>query len=171
MTEELDLTPRNPKAKKPLGARSYKNWIIVSVLGLAGGFILFQALTNARVFFYNVDEAVAQREDIGDGTFRMQGEVLGRSAEDSEEFLFVVGFGGQEAAVRHVGPEPTDLFECGQNVVVEGRWADDVFESKQILVKHSEDYKEEYSERLTESEAEECRVVSEDLVTDFALTG
>ncbi len=105
------------------------------------GFVLFQALTSARVFFRNVDEAVAERAEIGDQTFRMQGVVVTEPAENSRGAItFQIAFNDVEANIVHIGEEPSDLFELGMPVVVEGHWEGDVFASTQILVKHSESY-------------------------------
>ena len=93
------------------------------------------------MFFYNVDEAVADQADLGDRTFRLQGTVVNEPVEDeSGALVFNVGHNGVQATVRHVGEEPTDLFEVGIPVVAEGRWDGDAFESQQLLVKHSEAY-------------------------------
>ena len=60
--------------------------------------------------------------------------------DESGALVFNVGHNGVQATVRHVGEEPTDLFEVGIPVVAEGRWDGDAFESQQLLVKHSEAY-------------------------------
>ena len=91
-------------------------------LGLVAAFVLYQALTSARVFFLNVDEAVAQRSELGEETFRMQGTVVSEpSADQDGALLFTISFGGEDAEVRHVGDEPSDLFEVGQPVVADRR--------------------------------------------------
>lgn len=156
MTEELDLTPREfSKDVTGSGIRSIKNWVISASLISAFGFIMFQAISSARVFFLNVDEAIAKQSDLGEQEFRMQGLVL-TEAETETGYVFVVGFGGEQALVNHVGDEPTDIFECGQNVVIEGHWVNsEYFESQQILVKHSEEYREEYPDR-TDTKSSSC---------------
>lgn len=149
---DLDLTPR-PPARGRSPRRALRNGALVGAVVLALGFVLFQALTDARVFFYNVDEAVAERTDLGDRTFRMQGVVLSQPARDADgAYRFTVGHEGVDATVHHVGAEPTDLFEVGIPVVVEGRWDGDEFRSQQILVKHSEEYIAENGDRLDEYE-------------------
>lgn len=146
MTDDLDLTPAEPQQTTP---RSWRNWLIMSVFVLAAGFVLFQALSQARVFFLNVDEAIAQRESLGDETFRMQGTVVSEAEDGPDgELLFTVSYGGEEANVRHVGDEPSDLFRLGEQVVAEGRWEGQTFESNQILVKHSEEYVEGNPDRV-----------------------
>lgn len=146
MTDELDLTPAQPNQTPE---RSWRNWLIMGVFALAAGFVLFQALSEARVFFLNVDEAVAQRESLGEETFRMQGTVVSDAKDGPNgELLFTVSYGGADAEVRHVGDEPSDLFRLGEQVVAEGRWEGQTFESNQILVKHSEEYVEGNPDRV-----------------------
>ena len=148
---ELDLTPREPDDASggTGGSRSVRNIAVVAVIVLVLGFVLFQALSSARVFFYNVDEAIELRDDLSDQTFRMQGTVVSEEGVDGGgALLFTVAFGGESAEVRHTGDEPSGLFEEGEKVVVEGRWEGDVFHSHQILVKHSEEYVEDNPDRV-----------------------
>lgn len=147
----LDLTPRDlgrsPAERRK--RRSYRNGAVLSVLAVVLGFVLYQALTNARVFYLNVDEAVAREGELGGQTFRMQGEVMDvKGADASGALVFTMGYGDVSATVRHLGDEPSDLFDVGQKVVVDGHWSGDTFESRQILLKHSEEYVEENPDRL-----------------------
>ncbi|MEM7275015.1 MAG: cytochrome c maturation protein CcmE [Actinomycetota bacterium] len=143
---DLDLTPAE---HAPAPARSWRNWLILSVLGLVAGFVLFQALTSARVFFLNVDEAVAQRTELGIDTFRMQGTVISEPIESEDgSLIFTVSYNGVDAQVRHVGDEPSDLFRLDEQVVTEGHWEGEIFISNQILVKHSEEYIEDNPDRV-----------------------
>lgn len=148
--EDLDLTPAQvDDAAISAPKRKWRNWLIVGFFTAAMGVLLFQALTSARVFFYNVDEAVADKAELGDRTFRLQGTVVDEPVEDSNGALvFTVGHNGEQATIRHIGEEPTDLFEIGIPIVAEGRWDGDAFESSQLLVKHSEAY-------VAESEGED----------------
>lgn len=148
---ELDLTPRDPgEASRSTGRRrSVRNIVIVGGLGVVLAFVLYQALTSARVFFYNVDEAVERRSELVDQTFRMQGTVVSEERIDSSGALrFTMAFGEATAEVRHTGDEPSGLFETGEKVLVQGRWEGEVFHSHQILVKHSEEYVEDNPDRL-----------------------
>lgn len=140
---ELDLTPASSTAEATVTGprRKWRNWLIMGAFAAALGVLVFQALTSARVFFYNVDEAVADRAELEDRTFRLQGTVINEPIMDANgAMVFTVGHNGVQATIRHVGEEPTDLFEVGIPVVAEGRWDGDAFESQQLLVKHSESY-------------------------------
>ncbi len=142
----LDLTPAE-YLDRP--RRRWRNWAIMGALALVAGFVLVQALTNARVFFLNVDEAVAQRAELEGETFRMQGTVVDEPRTGADgSLLFTVAFGGEEAQIRHIGDEPSNLFELGEAVVAEGRWDGEVFLSTQVLVKHSEEYVEDNPDRV-----------------------
>jgi len=142
---DLDLTPRDVPSE---GSGSWRNRLIVVGLVAVAGFVLFQALTSARVYFLNVDEAVAQRAELGEDVFNIQGTVISEPVSTAEAMVFTMTFGGENAEIRHVGAEPTDLFKVGEQVVAKGHWEDGEFVSNQLLVKHSEEYVEDNPERL-----------------------
>lgn len=149
---KLDLRPRDDggtATAERVRKGSVRNKIIGAVITASLAFVLYQGIANARVFFYNVDEAIAQREDLGQRTFRMQGTVVSEDGESTTgALLFTVSYNNATAQIRHVGPEPSDLFDLGEPVVVEGRWDGQVFESSQILVKHDESYVEDNPSRV-----------------------
>jgi cytochrome c-type biogenesis protein CcmE len=150
---DVDLSPR-PLPSAP-ERRRIRNWLIMGVLGLALVVILYQALTSARVFFYNVDEAIDRREELGDRTFRIQGTVMTEAAlDDVGAMVFTIAFNDETAEVRHVGDEPSDLFELGIPVVAEGHWEGERFVSRQLLVKHSEAYVEDHPDRVDTEDVE-----------------
>lgn len=142
---DLDLTPRDAPTG---GSGSFRNWLIIGALVVVACFVLFQALTSARVYFLNVDEAVAQRPDLGDDTFNMQGTVVSEPLSSGDAMRFTMTFGGENAEVVHIGAEPTDLFKVGEQVVAKGHWEGGEFISNQLLVKHSESYVEDNPDRL-----------------------
>lgn len=150
MSNELDLTPRDSDPQPtPSGRRSLRNKIIGGLVGAVLIFVLYQGLTDARVFFLNVDEAIEQKSDLGERTFRMQGTVISEEGNSANgALLFTVAYNDATAPIQHVGPEPSDLFDLGEPVVVEGHWNGDVFESSQIIVKHDESYVEENPARV-----------------------
>lgn len=151
----LDLTPRQLASTPTPGGRrrSYRNWVIMGGLAAVLGFVLYQALTSARVYYLNVDEAVARRTELGSQNLRIQGEVVQIDGTDANGALnFTLQFGGAQARVQHVGDDPSNLFAVGQKAVIDGHWAGDVFQSNQILMKHDESYVEDNPGRLNYEE-------------------
>ncbi len=150
-TPDVDLRPRRPPT--PRGRRVWAIVVIALVLG-ALAFVATKALSDAALFFYNADEAVAKRDELGDTRFRLQGTVLGDSIRETGEGVdFTVTFNGVDVAVTHKG-DPPELFRAGEPVVLEGRWdrSVDVFASDRMLVKHDERYEEQHNDRLSDAE-------------------
>jgi len=100
--------------------------------------------------------------------FRMQGTPVANTVTDTladfrQAVAFSVSFGGIAADVLHVGTPP-DLFTPGVPVVLEGRWVAGTpadlpafacgvndgfyFASDHMLVKHGNEYRNTYPERL-----------------------
>ncbi len=149
---DLDLSPLEPAGapdpRRTARAR-LRNGLILAAMAGVMGFVLFQAITSARVFFYNVDEAIELREETGEATIRMQGTVLSEDGVDPDgALLFTMIFAGETAEVRHTGDEPSNLFAVGEKVVAEGSWDGELFQSHQVVIKHSEEYIEDNGERL-----------------------
>ena len=108
--------------------------VVIVVLGVV--------LSKNVVYFRTVSEAVAERDSTGDDRFRMAGEVVPGSIDQTGDGVqFDVTEGGETVTVVHAG-DPPDLFEAGAPVVCEGRWADGlVFSSDRILIKHGNEYR------------------------------
>lgn len=153
---ELDLTPRTgpgPDGGRPRRSRS-RAWIgglvIVGLLG-AIGYVLVRQLDGASLYYYNVDEAVAQRAEIGDRRIRLQGTVVDRPDQvDDERVSFTLAFGGETVDVRYSGKEPPPrLFGAGVPSVVEGHFTPEgQFMSDRIVIKHTADYEEKNPDRV-----------------------
>ena len=139
------------------------------------GWLAF-GLVAGSLFFYNADEAIERRDELGDERFRVQGtpiegSIVDSFLEDQPAIFFSIGFEGAVIDVAHVG-DPRELFQAGVPVVLEGAWVqgrvavpgdDDVvgfapdgwyFESDRMLVKHDNDYinTDEYDQRIGEAE-------------------
>ena len=123
-------------------------WIAgVVVLG-ALGFLVFQGLGNATLYFRTADEAVAQRAELGDRRFRIEGDVVdGSVRQTGDDVTFTLTKNAVEVPVRHKG-DPPELFRPGIPVVLEGRFQGDHFSSDRIMVRHSETYVAENPERV-----------------------
>lgn len=114
--------------------------------------LLWQGLSNATVYFKTVDEAVAQRGELGSRRFRLQGVVREGSVRERDGGVdFLVAEGDAEIRVHHVG-DPPELFAPNIPVVLEGRFAGSRFRSDRILVKHTEDYKKDNPGRVKDYE-------------------
>lgn len=126
-------------------------WIAGAVVVAALGFLLINGLGNATLYFRTADEAVAQRQSLGDRRFRIQGSVVpGTINQQGEDVSFAIAANNVEVPVRHQG-DPPELFKPGIPVVLEGRFRGPTFSSDRILVKHSESYIAEHPERVDES--------------------
>jgi len=167
----LDLTPRPPGSRpgrRPPTARRIISLLVVA--GAVGGitFALVRLVTDASLFFLNADEAVERRDELAGQRFRMQGtpvahSVLATQLDFEQAVAFTVAFDGVAADVVHVG-SPPDLFTPGVPVVLEGRWVEGrppdlaefacgvndgyYFASDHMLVKHDNEYRDTYPDRL-----------------------
>ena len=157
----LDLTPRDAAASSARGpggsggrsnARRYL--AIGAVVALFGGLslVLFNGLTDAALFYYNVDEAVARQDTIGDQRFRMQGNVIDGTIDESDGGVtFVIAFGDATVDVVNNGAPP-ELFDSEIPVILEGQFVGDEFHSDQILIRHDSAYDEKNEDRVNQAE-------------------
>ncbi len=153
----MELTPRvAPDGVKGLGARRRRPvaYAVLLVVLLGLGVVVYQGLTSASLYFYNADEAVEQRVDLGDRRFRLQGTVVPDSITSTDDGVeFTVAYAGEQVDVRHQG-DPPELFQPGIPVVLEGRWdpSGRFFASDTIRVKHSEQYQADNGDRIVDAE-------------------
>ena len=141
--------PAAPRRRGSLGNRR-RLTVAVFLVVAAFGYLLYQGLGNATVYFRTADEAVAQKATLGDRTFRIEGTVVPgtiRSAGKSVAFT-IAGPAGTLVNIQHTGDQP-QLFSDNTPVVLGGHWAGAYFASDQIMIKHSEDYKSQHPDRLT----------------------
>ena len=164
-----DLSPRHPieeapdraAARRDMGRRR-KAMVggFVLLLLIVGGAAAIAGLRNATLFFRNADEAIAERVELGDRRFRLQGRVVPASvALDGGVTTFEVIHNCASVSVRH-SVDPPDLFESPWvPVVLEGRWVSgDVvtvagrdthfFSSDNMLIKHTNEYEAANEERI-----------------------
>ena len=148
-------------------------WLVSIAVVVAIGFLVLNLLGDASLFFYNADEAIERRDELGDDRFRVQGTPVDNSVvetfrDDEPVVVFSIVFNGAAIDVVHVG-DPPELFQPGVPVVLEGSWtpgappvesfdrqsADEWhFASDRMLVKHDNDYRDrdEYEDRYDEAE-------------------
>jgi cytochrome c-type biogenesis protein CcmE len=142
----VDVTPRTQPA--PVRRRNPAAIALLVVVLLGGGFVVFNGLRSATLYYYNADEAVAKKAELGDKRFRVQGLVTDSVEHSGDTVRFAITFNGATVSVQHMG-DPPELFRPGIPVVLEGRWDGDVFASDRILVKHSSEYKERNPDRVS----------------------
>jgi cytochrome c-type biogenesis protein CcmE len=152
----VELTPRTAPGPTTTGGRRRRSawaYVLLALVVVAIGVVAYQGLTSASLYFYNADEAVEERDDLGTKRIRVQGTVRDDVAAQDRGVTFTIAFNGVEVPVEHDG-DPPELFEPGIPVVLEGRWATsrDAFLSDEILVKHDEQYEAENDDRLEDAE-------------------
>src|SRR4051812_23839475 len=123
-------------------------WIIGGVVIAAAVIgISFLNLGDNLVYFYTPGEAFAKAAELSSkGAIKVGGMVKTGSVVWQPEQLSLhftmTDLEGHEIAVAHTGTPP-DMFKEGQGVVVEGRIDEQgkTMLSKNLMVKHSEEYK------------------------------
>ncbi|MGQ0744126.1 MAG: cytochrome c maturation protein CcmE [Acidimicrobiales bacterium] len=137
----------NPTVDQAANGRR-RLWLAGGLVAVAVGLLLVQGLGEATLYFRTADEAVAQKEELGDRRFRLEGDVVdGSVAAEPGLVSFMVTSKGVSVRVRHEG-DPPELFQPGIPVVLEGAFDGDTFASDRMLVKHSETYIAEYPDRV-----------------------
>lgn len=166
----LDLTPRQVRdGRRPPTVRRIVSLLVVAAAVGGITFALVRLVGDASLFFLNADEAVERRTELAGQRFRMQGtpvahSVVATRVDFEQAVAFSVSFDGVAADVVHVG-SPPDLFTPGVPVVLEGRWIEGIppdldvfacgvndgyyFASDHMLVKHDNEYRDTYPDRLT----------------------
>ena len=168
------LSPRTARPSRVRrGRRRLISWLMTGGVVVAVVFLVANLLGDAALFFYNADEAVERRVELGDDRFRVQGTPLeGTILEgfrgDQPVVVFAIGFGEVTIDVVHVG-DPPELFQPGVPVVLEGSWTEGApavddfparandgwhFASDRMLVRHDNDYRDRdvYEGRIDEAE-------------------
>lgn len=121
--------------------------LIYAVAGVAvlvvAGVMISRALNDSLVYFILPNEYASQPDEYAGRRLRLGGIVEQGSIrfdEDSLQLTFLVTDSVQSYPVSHTGAPP-ELFKENGGVVIEGTFADDVFVSDTLLVKHSEVYR------------------------------
>ena len=106
----------------------------------------FLNLGENLVYFYTPEEAYAKGSELDGQNIKVGGMVMPGSVVWQPEQLALsftmTDMKGHEIKVQHQGTPP-DMFKEGQGVVVEGRLGDQgkMMVSRNLMVKHSEEYK------------------------------
>jgi cytochrome c-type biogenesis protein CcmE len=111
---------------------------VVAVVAVASTLVL-QAFQSNLVFFYSPSQISSKEAPVG-RTFRLGGLVVAGSVKrDGVKVNFQVTDTAQTVPVRFAGILP-DLFKEGKGVVAQGQLVDGIFEAKEVLAKHDENY-------------------------------
>lgn len=127
--------------------------VIAVVLGSIS-FLVAKGLGDATVYFKTADEAVADKAELAGRRFRVEGLVTEPVEQAGNLVRFSIQSAGVCVPVRHRG-SPPELFKPGIPVVLEGQWQGDVYESDNILVKHTSEYREENAGNLAKAAEQE----------------
>jgi cytochrome c-type biogenesis protein CcmE len=111
---------------------------VLACLGGAAALVL-KAFQSNLVFFFTPTQVQAQEAPAG-RTFRLGGLVVAGSVKRSGvDVNFAVTDTLHTIPVRYTGILP-DLFKEGKGVVAQGQFSGGVFEAKEVLAKHDENY-------------------------------
>jgi len=124
----------------------------VVIILAAFGFLLYGGIDKNVVFFLTPNELLARGTAAYDVPVRLGGLVQPGSVKwdaDKLDLRFVVMDSGGQSVNVHSSGAPPQMFRDGMGVVVEGRYhRSGVFESTNLMVKHSNEYrKPEHGER------------------------
>jgi len=140
----LDLSPATP-AGAPRRRRSLtttRQRVVAAGLILAAlGFLVWKGLSSALDYYLTANQAVAQRAQLGDSDFRIQGTVVPGVRQVGADLRFAIASHNVVVQVDSSG-SPPQLFQAGVPVVLEGHWQGRIFTSSQIMVQHSSSYVE-----------------------------
>jgi len=124
------MTPRRKRMAIALG--------VVAVVGAATALVL-NAFQSNLVFFYTPTQIAAKEAPSG-RTFRLGGLVVeGSVKRDGVKVNFEVTDTAKTVSVQFSGILP-DLFKEGKGVVAQGQLENGVFQAKEVLAKHDENY-------------------------------
>ncbi|MFZ0664905.1 MAG: cytochrome c maturation protein CcmE [Acidimicrobiales bacterium] len=137
-----------PKRRSKLRKRKLRLAIAGLILIGAFVFLLIEGITNSLNYFLTVNQAVAQRQQLGDTTFRLEGLVVPGTVHPTTEGVnFTVESSGVREAVVETG-QPPQLFQPDIPVVLVGHFSGAFFSSDQILVDHTSQYIAKYPNRV-----------------------
>jgi cytochrome c-type biogenesis protein CcmE len=129
--------------------------VVGVVIVVALGLLIWKGLSSAIVFFKTADEAIADRAQLGNSQFQLEGTVVSGTIrhESGATYRFQVESAGVRVAVANTG-SPPQLFRAGIPVVLVGHFVGttDLFASDQILVKHSQSYIAAHPQRVKASD-------------------
>ncbi|HJL83355.1 MAG TPA: cytochrome c maturation protein CcmE [Acidimicrobiales bacterium] len=159
----LDLTPQASRLRRRAGRPLSTVFLLAVVAAVV--FVLLRTLGDASLFFYEVDEAVSARAELGTERFRVVGTpqpgLVESHLDGQAVVVFTLCVADVLADVAHLG-DPAELFQPGVPVVLQGSWvsgdppgienlsaaADDgwYLRTDHMVVKHDNDYRGDAAE-------------------------
>lgn len=129
-----------PRRRRPAGSRRQRAVAVVVILA-ALGFLLARGLANAMNYYLTAKQAVAQKAELGERDFRIQGQVMPGVHQVGTTLHFLITSAHVDVRIISTG-SPPQLFKVGLPVVLDGHWRGDTFLSDQIMVQHGSNYVE-----------------------------
>jgi cytochrome c-type biogenesis protein CcmE len=142
--------PRRPSLSGERGDHRRLRYVVVGlVLVGAFAFLLVKGLGSALDFYLPANQAVAQKAQLGERTFNLEGLVQPGSIHATTRGVdFVLTSGRTRVSVDNAG-SPPQLFQADIPVIAVGHFARSGFVSDQILVKHTATYIAAHPGRVT----------------------
>ncbi len=142
--------PGSVRTTRPL-RRPHRARYVVSGAVLLGalGFLVFKGIGSALNFYLTANQAVAQRQTLGNRTFNLEGLVEPGSIHPTRTGVDFVVTSGPTAVTVHNAGSPPQLFQANIPVIAVGHFSGQVFVSDQVLVKHSSTYIAQNPGRVT----------------------
>lgn len=136
MTVAPPPEPILPPPRRPWGVLA-----LVAVVLVVVGYLAFSSIGSALVYYLTPTELLERGDAAVGETIRLGGLVRpGSVSGPATDLRFVLTDGESEITV-HSTVAPTRSFREGVGAVVEGvLGADGVFEARQVIVKHDENY-------------------------------
>ncbi|MFQ5678111.1 MAG: cytochrome c maturation protein CcmE [Gemmatimonadota bacterium] len=140
--------PANLGRARAAGARRGKRrlWAAVGLTAVVGAILLLVlgGLRENVVYFLTPAELLAENAGLTGQAVRLGGQVQPESVSwdaETRDLQFLLTDGEASVRVRSTGAPPA-MFREGLGVVVEGRLnSEGVFESTNVMVKHSNEYR------------------------------
>jgi cytochrome c-type biogenesis protein CcmE len=119
--------------------------VIAAVVVLAGfGYLMAGGIGDNLVYFVTPGELLAKGEGVYDKPIRLGGQVMPGTVQwnaDRLDLRFVLQDEDGRVEVRSQRAPP-QMFREGQGVIVEGKYTrSGIFESTNLMVKHSNEYR------------------------------
>lgn len=139
----VDVSPPPARASEVHSPGINVRRMVVAALILGAiAWLLIEGMSKSLVYFRTVNQAVADRAQLGNTTFRLEGTVVpGTIRPVPQGVEFAVAAAGKRVSVVNAG-SPPQMFAPNMPVVLDGHFVGNglVFNSSQILIKHTSTY-------------------------------